>query len=77
MVFDSPAPVVTYDVKTIRLAHQCMDERRIPLEGVMGSISYDTSKIHPEVGKILKIGELLQIGKHTTYGLGGFYVKSQ
>lgn len=76
-IIDAIAPVVTYDIRTVRFLHQCMDDRQIPLEGVIGSVTYDTSKIPPGVGRILKAGELLQIGKHTTYGLGGLHVKSR
>jgi len=70
------APIQDYDIRTVKMIHNCMDERQIPLEGVMGSITYDTSSIPEEAGYILKTGEFLQIGKHTTYGFGGFIVQT-
>lgn len=76
-MLSGPAPVETFDIKMISVVHESMDNRKIHLEGIVGSITYDTSKIPPEAGKILKIGEYLQIGKHTTYGLGGFIMRSE
>jgi CRISPR-associated endoribonuclease Cas6 len=69
------APIVTYDVRSIQVTHEKMYDKKIFMEGIIGSITYDTSAVPPEAGTILKIGELLQIGKHTTYGFGGMYVK--
>lgn len=74
-VHKADARIVSYDIRTVRIIHECMDDRRIPLEGVIGSVTYDTSGVPSDAGKILKAGELLQIGKHTTYGFGGMYVK--
>jgi len=74
---DTAAPITKYDVRSMKMIHECMDDRKIPLEGIMGSFQYDTSLVSPEVGKILKFGELLQIGKHTTYGLGGILIKTR
>ena len=71
------APVETFNIKSVQVLHESMDERRIMLDGIVGSITYNTSDIDPEVGKILKTGEYLQIGKHTTYGLGGFIMQCE
>ena len=71
------APILDYDIKTVQIAHKSMDGRMISLKGICGNILYDTSTVSPEAGKILHLGSHLQIGKHSTYGFGGFMVKCE
>ncbi|ABD40499.1 hypothetical protein Mhun_0746 [Methanospirillum hungatei JF-1] len=71
------APILDYDIKTVQIAHKSMDGRMISLKGICGNILYDTSTVSPEAGKILHLGSHLQIGKHSTYGFGGFIVKCE
>jgi CRISPR/Cas system endoribonuclease Cas6 (RAMP superfamily) len=54
-----------------------MNKKKIKLSGSVGWIEYDTSGISREAGRILGIGEALQIGKHTAYGFGGIMALSQ
>ncbi|MFA6364567.1 CRISPR system precrRNA processing endoribonuclease RAMP protein Cas6 [Methanoregula sp.] len=70
------AEILDYDIRTVKIVHENMFDRRIALEGIVGSITYDTSGVHPDVGNVLKMGEFLQIGKHSTYGFGGMVVKN-
>ncbi|OPY38402.1 MAG: hypothetical protein A4E35_00825 [Methanoregula sp. PtaU1.Bin051] len=74
-MFEAEAEIVDYDIRTVKYVHENMFDRRIPLEGIVGSITYDTSGAHPDTGNVLKMGEFLQIGKHSTYGFGGIVVK--
>lgn len=74
-LFDSPAEILDYNVKRVTIVHENMFDRRIRLEGIMGSVLYDTANVPPEAGTILKMGEMLQVGKHSTYGFGGMVVK--
>lgn len=69
------AEILDYDIRTVKIVHENMFDKKIVLEGIVGSISYDTSAVHPDVGNVLKMGEFLQIGKHSTYGFGGMVVK--
>ncbi|MDD1703026.1 MAG: CRISPR system precrRNA processing endoribonuclease RAMP protein Cas6 [Methanoregula sp.] len=69
------AEILDYDIRTVKIVHENMFDKRITLEGIVGSITYDTSGVHPDVGNVLKMGEFLQIGKHSTYGFGGMVVK--
>lgn len=66
------APVSGFDISTHHTLHMGMKKKAIPLSGTIGWIEYDTSSIPSGIGNILKAGEVLQIGKHTTYGFGGF-----
>ena len=52
-----------------------MFDRRIALEGIVGSIWSRHIRSYPDVGSVLKMGEFLRIGKHSTYGFGGMVVK--
>ncbi len=74
-MLDMNSEILDYDIRTVKIVHENMFDRRIALEGIVGSISYDTSGAHPDVGSVLKMGEFLQIGKHSTYGFGGMVVK--
>jgi len=74
-MFNMPAEILDYDIRTVKIVHENMFDKRIVMEGIVGSISYDTSTVHPDVGNVLKMGEFLQIGKHSTYGFGGMVVK--
>ncbi len=66
-----------FDIKTVKFIHKTIDDKSIPLKGSMGWIKYDTSSAPAEAGELLKIGEALQIGKHTTYGFGGFLINRE
>jgi CRISPR/Cas system endoribonuclease Cas6 (RAMP superfamily) len=74
-MLDMEAEILDYDIRTVKVVHENMFDKKIVLEGIVGSISYDTSSVHPDVGNVLKMGEFLQIGKHSTYGFGGMVVK--
>ncbi len=74
-MYESPADILDYTVRTVHILHQNRYDHPISLEGIVGSISYDTSEVAPEAGNILKMGEFLQVGKHSTYGFGGMVVK--
>ena len=74
-MFNVPAEILDYDIRTVKIVHENMFDKQIVMEGIVGTISYDTSGVPPEVGNILKMGEFLQIGKHSTYGFGGMVVK--
>ena len=74
-MLDIEAEILDYDIQTVKVVHENMFDKRLVLEGIVGSISYDTSSVHPDVGNVLKMGEFLQIGKHSTYGFGGMVVK--
>ncbi|MCA1917702.1 CRISPR system precrRNA processing endoribonuclease RAMP protein Cas6, partial [Methanospirillum hungatei] len=71
------APILDYDIKTVQIAHKSMEGKRILLKGISGNILYDTSTVSSEAGKILHMGSHLQIGKHSTYGFGGFMMKCE
>lgn len=71
------APILDYNIKTVQVAHKSMDGRRISLKGISGNILYDTSAVSVEAATILHLGSHLQIGKHSTYGFGGFMVKCE
>jgi len=74
-MLDMDAEILDYDIRTEKIVHENMFDKRITLEGIVGSITYDTSAVHPDAGNVLKMGEFLQIGKHSTYGFGGIVVK--
>jgi len=74
-MLEIPAEILDYSIRTVKIVHENMFDQRITLEGIVGSISYDTAEVPPEAGNILKMGEFLQIGKHSTYGFGGMVVK--
>lgn len=74
-LLEMDAEILDYDIRTVKIVHENMFDKRIVMEGIVGSISYDTSSVHPDVGNVLKMGEFLQIGKHSTYGFGGMVVK--
>lgn len=76
-VMDFNADILDFDVKTVEYEHTSMNDMKISLKGIEGWITYDTSCLLKEVPKILGMGEALQIGKHTTYGFGGFLMLSQ
>ena len=69
--------ILDFDIKTVEYVHKNIDNVRIKLRGVEGFIDYDTTNVPEEVGNILKMGEALQIGKHTGYGFGGFITIKQ
>lgn len=71
------APILDYDIKTVQVNHKSMDGRKIALKGISGTILYDTSDVSPEAADILHLGSYMQIGKHSTYGFGGFMVKCE
>jgi CRISPR-associated endoribonuclease Cas6 len=71
------APIEDFDIKTKKFFHNTMDGKSIILEGSMGWVRYDTSRLPAQAGELLRIGEFLQIGKHTTYGLGGFLIREE
>lgn len=64
--------ILDFDVNTVEYEHTNMYKKNIQLTGIEGWIEYDTSDIPIETGSILGMGEILQIGKRTAYGLGGF-----
>ncbi|HZK72353.1 MAG TPA: CRISPR system precrRNA processing endoribonuclease RAMP protein Cas6 [Clostridia bacterium] len=64
--------ILDFDVNTVEYEHINMYKKGIQLTGIEGWIEYDTSEVPVETGNILGMGELLQIGKRTAYGLGGF-----
>jgi len=70
-------PILDFDIKTVKYNHTTIYDKTIPLEGSMGWVKYDTSSAPSEAGEVLKMGEALQIGKHTTYGLGGFMINTE
>jgi len=76
-VLTAHAPILDYDIKTVEIRHTSMAKRKIALKGISGSILYDTSTVPAEAAQILEIGSYVQIGKHTTYGFGGFMVKKE
>ncbi|KCZ73374.1 hypothetical protein ANME2D_00440 [Candidatus Methanoperedens nitroreducens] len=76
-LLNSDIPIHDFDIKTVKFSHSTMDDKSITLEGSIGWVKYDTSSAPNEAGDILKIGEALQIGKHTTYGLGGFLINTE
>jgi len=71
------AEILDFDVKTFEYIHKNMDNTRIKLSGIEGFVEYDTANAPEEIGTILKMGEALQIGKHTGYGFGGFITINQ
>lgn len=73
-VLNMTAPVLDFDVKQVTFVHETMEKRKITLHGVSGWVRYDTKACPPETGDILKMGEFLQVGKHSTYGFGGILV---
>ncbi len=70
-------PIQDFDIRTAKFNHTTMYDRSITLEGSVGWVKYDTSSVPAEAGEVLKMGEALQIGKHTTYGLGGFLINKE
>jgi hypothetical protein len=70
-------PIQDFDIRTVKFTHTTMFDKSITLEGSVGWVKYDTSSAPEEAGAILKMGEALQIGKHTTYGLGGFMINME
>lgn len=64
--------ILDFDVNTVEYEHINIYKKSIQLAGIEGWIEYDTSNVPTETGSILGIGEVLQIGKRTAYGLGGF-----
>lgn len=76
-VLHAHVPILDYDIKTVQIHHTAMDGRKITLKGISGNILYDTSSVPDEAAKILHFGSYLQIGKHSTYGFGGFMVKNE
>ncbi len=76
-IMNVDAEILDFDVHTIDHVHTTMNHKRLILSGIDGWITYDTSDMPEEVGKILGMGEALQIGKHTAYGFGGFIALSQ
>ncbi len=64
--------ILDYDIHTVEYEHTNMDKKCITLTGIEGWIEYNTSRIPADTGLILGMGEALQIGKRTSYGLGGF-----
>ncbi|PKL59049.1 MAG: hypothetical protein CVV34_00060 [Methanomicrobiales archaeon HGW-Methanomicrobiales-5] len=71
------ADILDFDIRTVQYVHSSIEKKSIKLMGSVGWIKYDTSNIPAETGHILKMGEVLQIGKHTTYGLGGFLINTE
>lgn len=69
---DFDTEILDFDVCTVEYDHINMYKKCINLKGIEGWIEYDTSNIPKESGYILGMGEALQIGKRTAYGLGGF-----
>lgn len=65
------APILDFSLQTVMVSRQTRNKKTIHLDGVSGWITYDTSQYPPDAGHLLKAGEYLQIGKHTTYGFGG------
>lgn len=76
-VHNFDAEILDFDVGTFEYVHKNMDNSKIKLSGVEGFIEYNTANAPKEIGSILKMGEILQIGKHTGYGLGGFMTINQ
>ncbi len=76
-LLNSDIPIQDFDIKTVKIIHSTMDDKPITLEGSIGWVKYDTSSAPPEAGDVLKIGEALQIGKHSTYGFGGFLINKE
>ena len=64
--------ILDFDVHTVEYEHINMYKKCITLTGIEGWVEYDTSQVPAEIGHIFGMGEALQIGKRTTYGLGGF-----
>lgn len=73
-ILAAEAPVIDFEVKENSIVHQTMEKKKILMHGISGWVRYDTEKCPPGTGDVLKIGEFLQIGKHTTYGFGGILV---
>ncbi|MBU4492030.1 MAG: CRISPR system precrRNA processing endoribonuclease RAMP protein Cas6 [Euryarchaeota archaeon] len=76
-LLNAEVPILDFDVKTMKHIHTTMEDRSISLEGSTGWIKFDTSSVPSKAGEVLKIGEALQIGKHTTYGFGGFMLNTE
>jgi len=76
-LLNGEAAILDFDIKTIKHVHTTMDDKSLSFEGSTGWIKYDTSSIPDEAGDVLKFGEALQIGKHTTYGFGGFLINTE
>lgn len=67
-------PILDFEIETVKFARMTRERRNLQFEGVTGWITYDTSAAAPDAGTLLKAGEYLQVGKHTTYGFGGMIV---
>lgn len=63
-----------FDIKTVEYHHLSMNKKNIRFHGIEGWIEYDISSLPDEIATILGMGEFLQIGKHTSYGFGGFMI---
>jgi hypothetical protein len=73
-ILNADMPIVDFDVKQVEWVHETMEKRKILLNGVSGWVRYDTTASPVGTGDVLRMGEFLQIGKHTTYGFGGMVV---
>ncbi len=76
-IISSDASIIDFDICTKDHIHTSMNKKKIKLSGSVGWIEYDTSGLSGEIGRLLGIGEALQIGKHTAYGFGGIMALSQ
>lgn len=64
-------PIIDFSLEKVEVTRFAGSGKKLCFEGVTGWITYDTSQVPPEAGTLLKAGEYLQIGRHTTYGFGG------
>lgn len=76
-LLNTEIPIQDFDIRTIKHVHSTVEDKSITLQGSIGWVKYDTSTAPAEAGEVLKIGEALQIGKHTTYGMGGFFINKE
>ncbi|KXS46347.1 MAG: hypothetical protein AWU58_620 [Methanohalophilus sp. T328-1] len=76
-IIESDAEIVDFDINTVEYSHVNINNKKMFFSGVEGWVEYDTSALPSEIGTILGMGEALQIGKHTTYGFGGFMVTNK
>ena len=64
------AEILGFNLKPYHWNHRNKKGNVIPLKGVCGDVEYRVNKVTKELGEILTLTRVFQIGKWTSYGFG-------
>jgi len=70
------AEIESFNLKTYEWKHKNIKNTLIPLNGILGEITYGMDNVPSEVSDILTLTQFFQIGKWQSYGFGKIIIEN-